>query len=167
MSFLDKGPVSRIRRNHALEHATLQVLSASHPALRMGGYSDAHGFWLLGHAPLEEVQAAAQQALHRLETGEASLAVHPNCGTNYVAAGLMAGSFAWLSMVGARSFRSKLVRFPLVVSLVTLALMLAQPVGPFLQAHVTTAAAPQGMQIISVTRQMRGDMPVFRVLTQG
>jgi hypothetical protein len=105
--------------------------------------------------------------LQRLEGGESALAVHPNCGTNFVAAGLMAGSFAWLSMVGARSFRSKLERFPMVVSMVTLALMLAQPVGPFLQARVTTAAAPLGMQIASVTRQMRGEMPVFRVLTRG
>jgi len=167
MSVLEWGPVSRIRRNHALEHATLQVLSARRPTLRMGGYSDAQGFWLLGQAELDEVATAAQQALQRLEGGESALAVHPNCGTNFVAAGLMAGSFAWLSMVGARSFRSKLERFPMVVSLVTLALMLAQPVGPFLQARVTTAAAPLGMQIASVTRQMRGETPVFRVLTRG
>lgn len=167
MSVLEWGPVSRIRRNHALEHATLQVLSARRPTLRMGGYSDAQGFWLLGQAELDEVATAAQQALQRLEGGEAVLAVHPNCGTNFVAAGLMAGSFAWLGMVGTRSFRSKLERFPMVVSLVTLALMLAQPVGPFLQARVTTAAAPLGMQIASVTRQMRGETPMFRVLTRG
>jgi hypothetical protein len=167
MSILDWGPFSRIRRNHALEHATLQVMAERQPGLRMAGYSDTGGFWLVGHASIEQIQAGAEQALRRLEGGEYGLAIHPNCGTNFVASGMLAGSFAWLSLVGARNFRSKLERFPMVVSLVTVALVLAQPLGPWLQARVTTAAAPRGMQVTGITRSMRGELPMHRILTRG
>ena len=52
MGLLDRiinwEPFFRIRRNHALEHATLQVLVEKYPELRMAGYSDQNGFWLVG-----------------------------------------------------------------------------------------------------------------------
>ncbi len=168
MSILDWGPFSRVRRNHALEHATLQVLAKARPNLRMAGYSDANGFWLIGEAPTEEVFAAVQEAVRRLESGEHALAIHPNCGTNYVAAGFLAGTIAWLGMAGAgRGLRSRLERWPIVVSLVTLAMIFAQPLGPLLQQRVTTSPRLNGMRVIGINRQMRGEMPVHRVLTRG
>ena len=168
MSILDWGPISRIRRNHALEHATLQVMAQASPNLRMAGYSDTSGFWLMGHAPTEEILAAAQQAAARLEGGEHNLAVHPNCGTNFVTAGVLAGTLAWLGMAGTqRGFRSKLERWPIVISLVTLATIFAQPLGPLLQEHVTTSAVLKGMRVVGIDRRMRGDMPVHHVLTRG
>ncbi len=166
MSILDWEPISRVRRNHALEHATLQVLAQSIPNLRMAGYSDARGFWLVGDAPSDAIRAAVEQATARLEGGEHSLAVHPNCGTNFVAAGFLAGTLAWLGMLGAgRGLRSRLERWPVIVSLVTLATIFAQPLGPVLQARVTTLAQLNGLRALSITRSMRGDVPVHRVLT--
>jgi len=168
MSVLDWGPLSRIRRNHALEHATLQILAARSPGCRMAGYSDAQGFWLVGQVPTEEIAAAAQEALRRLEGGEHSLAVHPNCGTNFAAAGALAGALAWLAMLGAqRGWKQRLERLPMLMALSTIALILAQPLGPLLQARVTTAAAPRGMRVLSVTRQAAGGPPLHRVLTRG
>lgn len=167
MNILDLNPISHVRRNHALEHATIKVLAERIPTLRMAGYSDVSGFWLLGAVQIEDVQAAVGEALARLEGGEHSLAIHPNCGTNFVAAGFLAGTLAWLGMLGSgRKLRDQLERLPLVMTLVTLGLMAAQPLGPFLQANVTTAAAPRGMQVVSISRQMRGDMPVHHVETR-
>ena len=168
MSILDWGPISRIRRNHALEHATLQVMAQSNSHLRMAGYSDPSGFWLLGHAPTEVILAAAQQAVERLDAGEHNLAVHPNCGTNFVTAGVLAGSLAWLGMAGAgRGLRSKLERWPIVISLVTIAMIFAQPLGPLMQERFTTSPLLKGMRVVGIDRQMRGDMPVHHVLTRG
>lgn len=167
MSILEWGPFSRVRRNHALEHATLQVLAEKNPNLRMAGYSDTSGFWLMGDALTESIYAAVQEATRRLDKGEHSLAIHPNCGTNYVAAGILAGTAAWLGMAGVgRGLRSKLERWPIVVSLVTLAMIFAQPLGPILQARVTTAPALKGMRAVGIHRQQRGDMPVHHVLTR-
>lgn len=158
---------TRVRRNHALEHATLKILGQHKPQVMSGGYSDPQGFWLLGNFSAEEILQASQEALTRLRAGEHSLAIHPNCGTNFVASGMLAGSAAWLAMLPpARSLRSRLDRWPLVVSFVTLALMLAAPLGPWLQARVTTDALPGGMKIASITRYPRSNMVLHRVRTQ-
>jgi hypothetical protein len=164
---LDWGPVARIRRNHGLEHATLQVLAERVPGLRMAGYSDQHGFWLIGQAETDQVIAAAELALARLNGGEHTLAIHPHCGTNLVTTGLLAGSFAWLGMLSAgRNLRERIERLPFIITLVTLAVFISQPLGPYLQARVTTSPAVQGMSILRVERSQRGEMPMFHVITR-
>jgi len=163
---LDSGPFSRIRRNHALEHATLQVLAEKIPGLRMAGYSDQRGFWLIGQVETSRIQEAAEEALARLKSGEDSLAIHPRCGTNLVATSLMAGSFAWLGMLGmGRNQRERFERLPFVIILATLAVFLSQPLGPFLQARVTTLPVTKEMGLLWVERIQRGDVPVHRVYT--
>jgi hypothetical protein len=171
MSVLDRvskmGPFSRVRRNHALEHATLAVLTEKNPRLRMAGYSDPKGFWLVGEIETEQVDEAVHQALDRLRGGEHNLAIHPFCGTNLVTTGFLAGAFAWLGMLGAgRTSRDKFERLPLVISLVTLGMMVAQPLGPKVQERVTTSHDTQGMHVTSIERVKRGDVPLHRVLTQ-
>lgn len=165
--FLNWGPFSQTRRNHALEHATLQVLAEKNPQLRAAGYSDPRGFWLIGDIETRQVEEAVSQAAARLQGGERSLAIHPNCGTNLVTTGFLAGSFAWLGMLGAgRSWRDRFERWPIVITLVTLAMIVAQPLGPLLQEKVTTNAATHGLQILAIKRAQRGEMPVHRVLTR-
>jgi hypothetical protein len=166
---LNKGPFSRVRRNHALEHATLAVLAEKNPRLRMAGYSDPRGFWLVGEIETDQVREGVHQALNRLRGGEHNLAIHPHCGTNLVTAGFLAGAFAWLGMLGAgRSARDRFERLPLVISLVTLGMMVAQPLGPKVQERVTTSADPEDMQVTSIERvNRRGDVPLHRVLTHS
>ena len=57
----------------------------------MAGHSTAAGFRLMGEIPTEAVQSAVEEALRRLQAGESKLAVHPNCGTNFVTAGTLSG----------------------------------------------------------------------------
>ena len=167
--WMQKGPLGRVRRNHALEHATLQVLAEQNTQTRAAGYSDAHGFWLVGQLETTAVERAVQMALIRMQAGEHALAIHPNCGTNIVTAGFMAGTAAWLAMLGgnSRSWRDRLDRWPLVISLVTFALILAQPIGPQLQARFTTSSAVQDLRIVRIERNQRGEMPLHRILTEG
>ncbi len=160
--------VSRIRRNHGLEHATLHVLSEYHPRASLAGHSDIDGFWIVGNISTEALEDAVNTALHRLRSGEKELAVHPNCGTNFVTSGFIAGVAAWLGMLGGdKGMRSKLERIPIVISLTTIALFFAQPVGMMLQARVTTSGEPGNLNVTQVLATNQGRFPAHRILTNG
>lgn len=160
--------ISRIRRNHGLEHATLHMLSTRRSGQVMGGHSDHKGFWVMGNVSIQEVQEAVKEALHRLRAGEEDLAVHPNCGTNFVTAGTIAGVVAFAGMWGAGPRkRDKLERLPLVATLATLGLIMAQPFGLALQKHVTTSGLPGGMEVVEIVPSRRGHVQAYRVVTRG
>lgn len=167
-TLLSAFPVSRIRRNHGLEHATLHILSERFPKTSLAGHSDMGGFWVLGNVSTEDVQAAVEEGLHRMRNGEHNLAVHPNCGTNFVTAGTFAGVAASVAMFGVgRRFRDKLERVPLAASLATLALMFAQPMGLLIQERVTTSGIPDKMEIVDILPTRRGRIMAHRVITEG
>jgi hypothetical protein len=162
------GPVSHVRRNHALEHATLQVLARTNPFLRLAGYSTLGGFWIVGEISTDMLAVAVQEASARLRAGEISLAIHPNCGTNFVASGFLAGCAAWLGMLGTGSgFRRKVERLPVVIGLVTLTMILANPLGPLLQAKITTQPDIGSLVVVRIERRMRQQVPIHRVVTKG
>jgi hypothetical protein len=166
-SFLDSYPVGQIRRNHGLEHATLHVLAQRHPRLSAAGHSDVGGFWILANIPTEEMRSAVEEALQRLRGGESQLAVHPNCGTNFVTAGSLAGLAGALAMFGVgRRGRDKLERLPLAISLATLALVASQPLGMFLQARLTTSGDPASLQVLEIKTSQRGPMLAHRISTR-
>lgn len=163
---LNWDPILRIRRNHALEHATLQILSEKNPASRLSGLSGTFGFWVLGDVDSEELVAATQEARRRLIGGEHQLAIHPNCGTNFATAGVIGGLFAWLASLGMRkTWRDRLDRLPNIISLVTIGLIIAQPLGPKMQQWVTTEAEIGSLHITGVQRFVERKPPAHRVLT--
>lgn len=166
---VNKNTFSRIRRNHALEHATLNVLnSRRRGGSPLAGYSDAFGFWIVGTVSTEELHLAANQALSRLQAGERELAIHPNCGTNFVVTGILAGTAAWLGMLGMeKSWRDRLDRLPNVILLTTVALILGQPLGLKVQEHVTTDGNPGSLEIVSIEPGQRSGVISHRVITKG
>ncbi len=167
-SILNLPILSRIRRNHGLEHATLHVLSKRHPGLKMGGYSDFNGFWLLCDLEEKAVREGVDEALGRLRNGEADLAVHPNCGTNFATAGSLAGLAGLLGMLGVgKNRRDKLERLPMVAVFATVALILSQPLGLRIQKYLTTSGKPGDLEVIQVTQSQRGRMTTYRILTKN
>ena len=161
------NPIAQVRRNHALEHATLQILARRRLIRRMAGYSTPFGFWVVGGVGIEDLQQAVNEAQQRLNNGERSLAIHPNCGTNFAASGLVAGLAAWLAMLGGGSTpRDRLERLPLVAAVVTLAIILTQPLGPALQERFTTDANLDGLRVVQIDRFARGGLVAHRVLTR-
>jgi Domain of unknown function (DUF6391) len=167
MTILDLPLVSRIRRNHGLEHATITLLSRSYPNRPLAGYSFPGGFFLLGDVPTEHVRAAVLEALARMNNGERALAIHPGCGTNYITTGFVAGALAWLGMAGARSRRDKVERLPLVISLVVFGILASQPLGPLIQERITTSGDPQSLSVVEVYPVRFGQFSLHRVTTQG
>ncbi len=166
MSILDLPIISRTRRNHGLEHATISLLSRRFPGKRLAGYSLPFGFFILGNVPTAELRETVDAALERLNAGESGLAIHPGCGTNYLASGLVAGLLAWLGMLGARDKKERMERLPLVLVLATLGLIASQPLGPLLQKKVTTSGVPAGLSVEEVVPVRLGGLSVHRVVTR-
>jgi len=167
MANLNFPVLSRIRRNHGLEHATLNILSLHFPNRRLAGYSFPGGFFILGEIPTADLREAVSQALVRMNNGESGLAIHDHCGTNYAASGFIAGLLAWLGMAGVKNKRDKLERLPLVIALATFGFIASQPLGPVLQKRLTTCGDPQGLSIVDVFPIQFGQFALHRVITQG
>lgn len=167
-SLINTEMLSRIRRNHGLEHATLNILAEKKPSSGFAGLSDAGGFWILGNIGTQDLALSVEEALSRLQKGERALAIHPNCGTNIATSGVLAGLAASLTMLGGgRRMRDKLDRLPLAITLSTLALVFAQPLGLKLQQNVTTSGSPQGLKIVDIIYTKRGRATAHRIVTTG
>lgn len=167
-TILETPKISRIRRNHGLEHATIHILSRQHPGRSLAGHSDAGGFWLLGEVSEEDINAAANQALRRMRAGEHRLAVHPNCGTNFVTSGIAAGIAGAVAMIGVgERGKDKLERLPMAAMLATFALILAQPLGYQVQQKITTSGNPGALEIVDIRSGQRRGMHTHRVTTRG
>lgn len=165
---LDFHPISRVRRNHGLEHATINVLNKKYPNVRMGGMSTPFGFTIIGEIDSETVAEGAIEALKRLRAGESSLTQHPNCGTNFAVSGLMAGFAAWLGMLGTgKKQGDKWERLPLAVLLATIALILTRPLGPIVQQRITTAGDPEALELDRIETFIRAGVRMHRIVTRG
>lgn len=157
----------RLRRNHALEHGTIQVLSQRQPRTLFIGRSDFGGFFLYGEVETDAVRQAVAEAEARLRQGEHHLALHPNCGTTYLAAGVLASGVSFVTLFGGRRQRwSELLhRLPIAALASTLAVVLAQPLGLALQQRLTTNADLGTLRVIAVESRSLGRGTVHRIRT--
>ncbi len=159
--------LDRTRRNHGLEHATITILSQRVRGVSLVGRSTPNGFHLYGNVTTEALRDAVEEALRRMKGGEVGLAVHPNCGTNFVTAGVAAGLAAYLGFLGANSAGARRDRLPFVILLATGALIFAQPLGLEFQRQVTTSGEMRNMQVDHIERRDRGSVVVHFVATAG
>jgi hypothetical protein len=167
-AILELPIISHIRRNHGLEHATLHTLANHLPQTMLMGHSDMGGFWIIGDVPPEMLHSAVQEAIARLRAGERQLAIHPNCGTNYVTSGALAGLAGAAAMLGSgKRMQDKLARLPFAAALATMALIISQPLGLLLQARVTTSGDPGTLEVTAITHKKQGRLTVHHVQTRG
>ena len=160
---LDLPLILETRRNHALEHATLQVLARKYQNQSMAGHSNPTGFFLLGDFLTEDVSSAASEALARLLSGESELAIHPGCGTNLATTALLSGAFAWMPLRGAKTTFWRVWLIPLAVLFAAFGYFLSKPLGPWLQKYITTEADLGEMQIVEIIPIRKG---MHRVITK-
>ena len=125
-----------LRRNHALEHATIVVMMEREPGRRLSGFSTEDGFFVQGVRSVEEVESAAREALGRLRDGEKRLAIHRNCGTTIVSVNLLTAVF-FLASLGLGLYLGWPV-YLLILGSLLLAFALRIPLSLFLQRFVTT-----------------------------
>lgn len=167
--FLNKiNIIGAIRRNHALEHATINVLRQKGVRGALGGISGPGGFWIFGKIDPSTLQQASEEALRRLRGGEKQLAIQKQCGTNYVVPGMLAGLAAWVVMAfpGKHDWKDRWERLPLVMLAVTLVTILAEPLGPLFQEKMTTDPDPHKMKITGLMLYQRGGTSVQHILVK-
>lgn len=163
-----------VRQVHALEHATVWVLSggggveaengASTPSPAdnglLGGMSTDQGFYLYGQVNQSELRRAVRKALHRLTNGEWDLAVHPRCGTNLsVGMLLTAGLALGIHWILPRSPIEQAIGLGVAA---IAASQLSPDLGSLAQKYLTTAI-PFNLAIadISPTRDVWGRSAYF------
>ena len=159
---LDLPFILETRRNHALEHATLHMLARTHKG-NMAGHSNPTGFFLLGDFSTPDVWASATEALERLREGESGLAIHAGCGTNMATTALLSATLGWSVLRGAKSTLTRFLLLPIAVALAVVGVLLARPLGPWLQKYITTEADLGAMQIVDIIPVRKG---VHRVITK-
>jgi hypothetical protein len=151
----------RIRQNHALEHATITILSGYIPDLRVSARSSSRGFIIFGDVDLGQLRRALDEALLRLQAGEAELAIHPNCGTN-LAVGISLATLG--TLLGLTSARTRTRVASTAFSSVA-GVMAARPLGQLVQKHLTTLPDLQGVRVSKIFRRKILGMTVVEVRT--
>ena len=156
------GMIAAVRRNHALEHATVSILLGRlGQHTRLVGRASLDGFYIYGNVPADKISECAAEGLARLKRGESHLAVSPLCGTNLAVAGVLAGLASLLAVGNRRRFE----RLPNVLAAAVLAVVSAQPLGRLVQKHVTTSTNLERLEIVGVTSVGRGLIPLHKVKT--
>ena len=154
--------VGTVRRNHALEHATIAVLlNRLGRDIRMVGRATGDGYYLYADVPTDLLEDCTHEALRRLKSGEGYLAVSPLCGTNLAVAGALAGVASMLTLGNGR--RSE--RLPNVILASMLAVLAAQPLGRLVQKHLTTSPDLADTEIVGIKIGGRGGARFHKVQT--
>ena len=154
--------LNKIRRNHALEHATIALAHADMGESGiLGGNSTQWGFLVYGDVPTEALSEAAEEALRRLQSGESELAVSPYCGTNLVVAAALTAVGCAIAIGKGRRWSA----IPRMMSVSLMAIVAAKYLGPQVQRYVTTDGEVSGVSIRDVSRLGTGGLTVHRVRT--
>lgn len=165
MGILNFGPIAATRRNHAIEHATIHILSRMRPDTSMAGRSNTSGFVIYGDLSTDSVRQAVQEAIQRLKGGEHHLAIHPNCGTNMVTTAVMTVATTLVAGIGG-SKRHWLERIPTMVTAALVAVFVSHIVGTTLQQRLTTSAELGLVAVLDVQRRQFGQRVLHWVSLQ-
>ncbi len=154
--------LDRVRRNHALEHATINVMSKKHKDFSAQGNSTPWGFNLNFYADLsdEDVREAVNEAYTRLQAGEEKLALHPGCGTVLLTTAVLATLAAQATLsVERRRQKSPVLdlavltaALPLTIMAVFISLLVSRPLGMSLQAKYTVDPHLGELQVKQISR---------------
>ncbi len=149
-----------LRQNHAMEHATINLLIKQlDKRVHVLGHTAIGGFYIYGDVPTGMVEKSAREALRRLREGSAELAISPMCGTNLAVAGLAAGVASLIAGKDCSGWN----KFGRVVQASVLAVVIAQPLGRMAQRYLTTDADQDNADSVMVTRQKIGSITRHRV----
>ena len=140
----------RLRQNHALEHATLNVL-AERAMEPVDGFSREDGFFVRGLLSDHDVLSAATEGLERLQNGEHRLAIHPRCGTSRAVGSLLASVAAILVLLGW----GRLDLWTVLLAVVAIGLA-TPPMARLAQRFLTTDSRMGEVAILDVHWAPRG-----------
>lgn len=151
----------RVRQNHALEHATITILSEMIPNLSINARSYSDGFIIFRDLDLGVLRRAVDEALRRLQAGESQLAIHPNCGTN-LAVGISLMTIGTLLGMVSSSTRTRVAS---AAASSVAGWAAARPIGEFVQKHFTTLPDLKGVRVTEIFRRKMLGFTVIEVRT--
>lgn len=161
-------PIDRARRNHALEHAAIHMLTKRNPGVSFAGYSTFDAIYIKGNVGIEEIIAGVKEGFEKLNMGQKKLAIHPNCGTNFAVSGSLAGLVAGAAMLGAGSkTKDKLNRLSWAMILATFALIISRPWGPIVQEKFTTDANLRDLEVVHIAKVLDNGTKAYKITTKG
>ena len=163
-----------IRQVHALEHATVWMLSdltglgkaklstnyLSTDNETIGGLSTDKGFYLYGDINPIKLKKAVNSALARLQKGEWNLALHPRCGTNSSVATLLTAGMA--ATAHLRMPKEPIHQFVGMGLAALTANFVAPDIGIYVQKYITTSI-PFNLKLKKITKiiDQSGDRSYF------
>lgn len=154
--------IENVRRNHAIEHATVTLLLERGARAPMGGYSISPGFVIWSRSSVEEVSLAAREALDLLKAGNSDLAISPYCGTNIVA-------YVAVGALAARIFSGRKKNFWSVlrgaVAALAAATILGRPLGRLIQRHFTTLPDVEAVELVEIRELSKNPVSVIWINT--
>lgn len=135
-----------IRRNHAIEHATINILEQSAGyQLRVSGLSKEDGFYIAGIENSEIVEEAAVRGLSLLKQGYCHLAIHRRCGTDIAIANFLA-ALIFLSLLLTTRIISV---FNIIIALL-LSNLISPYLGEYVQKYFTTSCEVENTEIVGL-----------------
>jgi hypothetical protein len=142
-----------IRRNHALEHATINVLEKyAGGRLPLSGLAQKNGFIISGAQDPNLVVEAAQEGLSLLKKGECQLAIHRNCGTSIAIANFLAALLFLIFLIQSGYFSI----FAILIALLA-ANLLGPYLGEFTQKYFTTSCDVEDLEIVGIHPEFRSE----------
>lgn len=136
----------RMRRNHALEHATINVIEQRYGRSGLTGMPAVDGFHLRGRVSPHVITTSAQEAIRRLGRGERQLALSRRCPTSLISTQLLLlGFFVGIVLAIHQQFSA-----PLFLVAMLAAALLGPPLSPYLQRLALVDPNPDVLAIRDV-----------------
>ncbi len=132
-----------IRRNHAIEHATINVLEQSSGyQLNISGLSQEDGFYIAGIENPDIVERAAIRGLALLKEGHCQLAIHRRCGTDIAIANFVTALIFLILL-----FSTMRVSILNIVIALLLSNFISPYLGEYVQKYFTTSCEVANTEI--------------------
>ena len=139
-----------IRRNHAIEHATINVIeqSVGYP-LNISGLSQENGFYIAGIQDAGVVEEAAVRGLNLLKQGHCDLAIHRRCGTDIAIANLTTALIFLILLSSTGMVNIFNIIIALLISNLT-----SPYVGQYIQRYFTTSCDVKNTDIVGLQYEL-------------
>lgn len=139
-----------IRRNHAIEHATINVLErVAGYRLNISGLSREDGFYIAGIQNPEMVEQAAIEGLFLLKQGNCQMAIHRRCGTDVAIANFM-GALVFLILL----FTTGMFSLLNIIIALLISNLISPYLGEYVQKYFTTSCDVGEMEIIGLEYEL-------------
>ena len=148
-----------LRRNHALEHATIVVMMEREPGRKLNGFSTDDGFFVQGVRSISEVESAAREAMRGCRTGRrgspsTATAARPSWPRTCWPRSSSWSPSGWVFSIS----RGWFTLYLMILGSVVLAFALRIPLSLLLQRFVTTDADLKNAEVGWVEPAQPGDL---------